>query len=269
MRKTLEIPFDPRIIPLSREEQRDQSAMEDELRAMLAEGEKLAWRIGRLFDQIARRKLYQHKFATLAEYADATFAQGYTTLWRYRRVATRFDEDSVGKHGVQKLILGLEYIEWTPEDERPADLLSLGIRVPDEDGKIRVVPFADTTTRELEAAVNRYKYAGRDDAPKDAEPEADALQKHLAASSDAKVPAPRVRAKTGESGLRFDLLGVHTDDLPRVGKLLASFGAKGGRDFSAEKSSHTQRKATTPRANKVKKKPAKPAPRKSGRGKPR
>src|SRR5262245_33176231 len=116
---------DPRTQPISPDEHRTLSKMEEDLTALLAKGEKLAWETGRAFDERARSKLYQHKYASLVDYADARFAQGYTTLWRYRRVATRFEKDTVVKHGVSKLLLGLEYMEWTPEDERTDDLLSL------------------------------------------------------------------------------------------------------------------------------------------------
>ncbi|MEI8255811.1 MAG: hypothetical protein WCJ30_09075, partial [Deltaproteobacteria bacterium] len=97
--------------------------MEARLRKLLARGESVGYEIGLAFGEIARAMDYRDAgFATLEEYANARFPQGYTTLKRYRTVASVFAKRLVLKHGMTKLSLGLEYIALTPEHERPSDL---------------------------------------------------------------------------------------------------------------------------------------------------
>src|SRR5262245_236639 len=110
---------DPRILPSTAADRRALHRIEKFLDEHLGRGEELAWTIGRRFDEIARRGLHHAAgFATLEEYGERRFPQGYRTLKRYRRVAIAFTRATVRKHGVSKLELALTYIALTPEDER-------------------------------------------------------------------------------------------------------------------------------------------------------
>jgi hypothetical protein len=216
----------PGIRPISRDEKRTLARMEGKLRGELAKGEALAHRIGSTFDAIARSQLYRHAFPTLRAYAEATFAQGYTTLWRYRRVAVRFSAREVKLHGTNKLSLGLDYIALTPEQERPRELFSLGIRVPAGKG-VRVVAFRDAQVQEIKAAIDRLENPRAAEKTDDARAvkKRAALQSLLDPPKGSKRHAPKARAyETDDDTIRYDVVGVDEDDLDRVGRALIALG---------------------------------------------
>ncbi|MCC7539474.1 MAG: hypothetical protein IT379_24830, partial [Deltaproteobacteria bacterium] len=66
------------------------ATLQKQLHDVLDLGDAAAYDAGILFGQIAAASLYKAKFATLEEYADAEFDEGYSTLQRYRRVANAF-----------------------------------------------------------------------------------------------------------------------------------------------------------------------------------
>jgi hypothetical protein len=199
------------------------------LRELLRDGEHSAWRAGIEFDGLARSGLHHLAFATLREYADARFVQGFRTLQRYRRVALAFTEEIVGAHGVAKLDAGLRYIVLTPEHEQPRDLLRLGIRVPGVGG-VQVVPFAKATVSDLERAIKalKSKDGAHDDAHHARAKQINAhVQAAVAAPRGSKHHAPRTRTHvTDDKTFRIDVLAIDLDDLERVAGALGAVSKK-------------------------------------------
>ena len=214
-------------------ERADLARLEARLRVLLARGEGSAWEVGRVFDDVASRGLHHAAgFATLAAYADARFAQGYTTLKRNRRVAMAFTKRTTVRHGVTKLHLGLLYIDATPEHERPAEIPRLEVRVPGRGGQVVAKPFADCSTHELERAIEAALAKPREtDDPATAKAkrvQAD-LQAAVAAPKGTHQHAPSVRAyphPDHHGELQFDLRAVDLRDAPRVAKALLTAAKK-------------------------------------------
>jgi hypothetical protein len=205
---------------------------EKTMRALLRQGERTAWTIGRIFDELARARLHRSAgFDSLARYADTRFVEGFRTLKRYRRVATAFAEATVERHGVTKLDLGLTYANVTGRHGGPADVLGLVIHVPAKGTEeARKVPFVRVTAGELARAVLHAKkipehadgFAGLCAKRRRVE-----LQALVAAPPGSHVPAPTVRSRTTHLGLvRFDLVGIDMDDLERVGRALIAMARK-------------------------------------------
>lgn len=87
------------------------ATLQKQLHDVLDLGDAAAYDAGILFGQIAAASLYKAKFATLEEYADAEFDEGYSTLQRYRRVANAFTRETVIAHGDKKLAYGLTWLK--------------------------------------------------------------------------------------------------------------------------------------------------------------
>ncbi len=222
-------PRDPRVLSSATAAERKALArIEARIKVLLGKKESMAWKIGRLLDEIVKKGLHHAAGArTLEEYCDEHFEQGYSTLQTYRSVATKFTQATVKKHGVTKLNLGVTYIGLTPEHEQPSDLPRMSIRVPTGRGnEIVEVPFAKVTASQLEAAIEHLR---KKPSPKDdvltawAKRVGPVLQSALAAPKGTYRHAPRVRAyphPNGQHAVRVDLLGVDLDDLPRIAKAL-------------------------------------------------
>jgi hypothetical protein len=195
--------------------------LEARIHALLDKDEADAYDAGKHFDQIVRGMLYvEAGFPTAEAYADARFEQGYRTLRRYRRVANKFAKRVVVKHGTTKLDLALRYIEITPEDERPMDVLTM--EFPTTRGPSpKTVPFAKATQRDLERAIEiALAKPTAKDGPKEARAKAlrDRFQRAVAAPKGVSRHAPLVRAHVnhGTGKVRVDIVGIDEDDLVRV-----------------------------------------------------
>ena len=208
--------------------------VETRMRALLARGEATAWDVGRLIDEVATRGLHHaEKFTTLEEWADARFLQGWATLKRYRRVAKAFTRATTKKHGTWKLALGLQYIEATPEHEKPGEIPRLVVRVPTKSGKaMDPIPFAACKPKDLERAIEAAlakpdAYDGVAEAnAKRARTEAQAA---VASPRDQHLHAPLVRAHPHPEHpelVRYDVVGIDEQDLGRVARALVAIAAK-------------------------------------------
>jgi hypothetical protein len=236
-------------LPSTRKELR---ISEERLRKLLAANESNAYKIGHLFDQIARSGLYlEIGFASLDSYANARFTQGYRTLRRYRRVALAFAEATVIKHGITKLDLGLTYLGAVGKRAKPAALLGLDIRVPDDNQGTRNVPFSSITYDDLVRAVSAVSLLPHHD-----DPRLDKLAASWQATFQAAVAAPkgqfrhaplvRVRPHAKRPGVvRVDVLGIDLDDVARVARALAREGVRAKDEAPESPSAETSALATT------------------------
>jgi hypothetical protein len=231
---------DARVVAATRDEAARLRDIEADITRDLRKGEKLAYANGRRVDDIMTNGLHHGAgFATLEAYLEKRFPQGARTLLRYRRVALKFEEATVHKHGATKLDLGLTYIGHTPEEEQARDIPMLLVRVPDAKTKVIArVPFADCSTQSLERAIDAAKK--KKPAPTDTPEEKRALklaaelEKRTASPKGKRILAPRVRARATEGGEpRFDLLGVALSDIERVATEMLAFARARGAKRSA------------------------------------
>jgi hypothetical protein len=124
-----------------------------------------AWKIGRELAQVASLGLHRSRgFDSLKAYADATLGISRDTALQAMRVAEAFGERMVIDHGVEKLDRALRYLSATPERDAPGDLPAMTLRVPDAQGDVREVPFAEVTIAQIRAAT-RAERESDDDAP--------------------------------------------------------------------------------------------------------
>jgi hypothetical protein len=92
-------------------------------------------------------------FSSFDDYAERGIDVSRTTAYKLMRVAREFNAAIAERYGVEKLDLGLRYLDGTPADERPGDLLASQIRLRDERGRWVTVPFHRAKTREIRDAI--------------------------------------------------------------------------------------------------------------------
>ncbi|MEI8257330.1 MAG: hypothetical protein WCJ30_16775 [Deltaproteobacteria bacterium] len=209
------------------------ATLEKQVERSLVRGESAAWDAGHHFDVIAKEMLYSKAplNLTLEQYAEKRFPQGYSTLKRYRRIATAFTRATTRKHGVTKLYAGLLYMDLLPDHHRPLELLRLVIPVV-RAGSHRpvMVPFVQATSTEIDASAQqaRTRPSAHDDVREARLKRArNALQASVAAPKGTMQHAPGVRAHESDAGkLRFDVIAIDLEDLERVGLALVEYGRK-------------------------------------------
>ena len=154
------------------------------------------------------------------------FRKATARFARTGRVALAFDEQSVKRHGVSKLDVGLSYLDAVGQTKDPRSLLTLMIRVPTDRNREDLVPFARTTLTNLQRAVAaaRARPEKEDGATlKAAKRMQSLLQLAVAAPTGTHRHAPTVRVKpnpNGKGDLRIDVLSIDGDDLGRIGEAL-------------------------------------------------
>jgi hypothetical protein len=91
--------------------------------------------------------------ASFEEYLERAVDISRSTAYKLVRVAREFNRMIAERYGVEKLDLGLRYLDHTPAEERPGDLLAADIRVRDERGRWHSVPFHVAKVPQLRAAI--------------------------------------------------------------------------------------------------------------------
>lgn len=202
--------------PATKSQLRRLSALEKRIRKRLRDGDANAWEIGKDFDRIAKRRLHRvTPERTLAAWADARYPNhGYRTLSRYRRIAKSFAKSTARRHGTTKLDLGLTYLDLTPANERPAELIRLEIEVP---GK-GFIPFTEITVADLDRAVTALRTRVSTPTPKPLPRGAARLAERLAHSLAAVhvaegQPKPTITARAIRAGNKIVPL-FSAQDLP-------------------------------------------------------
>lgn len=124
------------------------------------DGARNAWRIGQQFAQVAELSLHTARgHATMRDYAEAALAIDGDYAYRCMRIAQAFSEDFATDHGTEKLDRMLRYLAATPEDDGPAGVAGMKVRVPQEDGSVREVAFERVTVAELRSATTAERAA--------------------------------------------------------------------------------------------------------------
>jgi hypothetical protein len=108
---------DPRTYPGTRAELAQLRKIEDGIEKDLREEAKRAFALGERVIAIVEKGLHHSKgYPTLEAYLDARFPRAARTLMRYRRVAGKFEEATVVKHGATKLGLAPSWTVRLGED---------------------------------------------------------------------------------------------------------------------------------------------------------
>jgi hypothetical protein len=141
-----------------RSERAQQRALLDqitsELVALKGKAGQALYHMGVRFARVRDEELWRAGgYASFDDYAIQGIDVSRATAYKLMRVAREFNAAIAERYGVEKLSLGLRYLEATPADERPGDLLASQIRLRDERGRWVAVPFHDATTREIQDAI--------------------------------------------------------------------------------------------------------------------
>jgi hypothetical protein len=92
-------------------------------------------------------------FESFEEYLERAVDVSRSTAYKLVRIAREFNRMIAERYGVEKLDLGLRYLDHTPADERPGDLLAADIRIRDERGRWHAVPFHQANVPQIRAAI--------------------------------------------------------------------------------------------------------------------
>lgn len=140
--------------------------------------------------------------ASFEEYIERAVDISRSTAYKLVRVATEFNRVIAERYGVEKLDLGLRYLDHTPAEERPGDLLAADIRVRDERGRWHSVPFHRANVPELRAAIallqNQHEQRRR--VPVDLDRRARRLEQALPRAPAGLARGNRVRLRRAPDG---------------------------------------------------------------------
>lgn len=140
-----------------------------ELRETAARG---LWEVGQLLAEVERSGWFLAAgFPSFTAWLDsAPVGISRRQARRAIAIASALSQDVAGRFGPAKLDALVRWIEATPTDERPEDVLAARIAVHGPDGRFTAVSLADATARQLDAAARRLTAAhATRDAARDAD----------------------------------------------------------------------------------------------------
>ena len=92
-------------------------------------------------------------YLSFEHYLEQGVSFSRSTAYKLIRIAREFNAEIAERYGVEKLELGLRYLEATPERERPSDLAMTDLRLRDDGGKFRSVSFHEATPSQIRDAI--------------------------------------------------------------------------------------------------------------------
>ena len=156
------------------------------------------------------------EFASFDDYLERAVSISRSTAYRFMRVAQHFNAEIARRYGVEKLEAAIRYLQATPTEERPGDLLAAEIRLRDESGR-----FTTLSLHEATAAQIREATALLFDAKRAGMRIPSGLRKQIGRLADALPPAPkgttrgeRIRLARGKDGqLAVSFQAIPLDEL--------------------------------------------------------
>lgn len=143
-----EVPTDPQ----SRRRLRE---IQDQIETLRGEGARVLYLLGGLLREVDDGELWRAgghaNFSAWLE-DEAGVARG--TAYRAMNVSLHFSEEIAVRYGLDKLYLGLRYMEITRKVERPGDLIAADLRLRGRRGHFVSVPFHEATVRQVQDAIN-------------------------------------------------------------------------------------------------------------------
>lgn len=153
------------------------------------------YELGVLLRRVQDEQLWRAgDYTSFSDYLQRGADVSRTTALRCVAVARHFNLDIAQRYGLDKLSLGLRYLELTGKDEQPGDLIAAELRNRGPDGRFMAVPFHEATRDQIEEAIaierGRQRSSERR-APDDVARRVDALAKRLPALPMGARPAKR------------------------------------------------------------------------------
>ena len=116
------------------------------------------YEIGRLLDRVQREELWREgDYAGFDEYVAEAVDISRTSAYQFMRIARHFNAEIAKRYGAAKLEAAVRYLEVTPADERPGDLMAAQIQVRGERGRYRQLSLHEATAKQIREAVRLMK----------------------------------------------------------------------------------------------------------------
>jgi hypothetical protein len=142
------------------------------------------------------------RHANFEEYVEKEVAVSRSTAYKLMRVAREFNAQIAERYGVEKLELGLRYLDHTPAEERPGDLLAADLRVRSGRGRYVSVPFHRASVHEIREAIHllQESSAAQRRAPASLRKQAEHLEEALPQAPAGASSGRRVRLRRTRDG---------------------------------------------------------------------
>jgi len=176
------------------------------------------YEVGVRLGRIANERLWASRgYTSFEHYLEEGVSFSRSTGYKLIRIARQFDAEVAERYGVEKLELGLRYLEATPEHERPSNLVHTDLRVRDPNGRFRSVSFHEATPSQIREAIQlaAESKVARQQVPETWEKIADQLAAALPPPPPGVHRGGRVSLKRGADGrLAVSFHAIAVDDLP-------------------------------------------------------
>jgi hypothetical protein len=177
--------------------------------------------IGVRLGRIADERLWEARgYASFEDYLEQGVSFSRSTGYKLIRIARHFNAEIAERYGVEKLELGLRYLESTPVRERPGDLVAADMRVRDPGGRFRAVSFHEATPSQIRDAItllSETKSTRR--LPEGLQKRVERVERGLTAPPTGVHRGPRVVLKRGSDGQYA--VSFHAIALDDLGQFLA------------------------------------------------
>lgn len=116
------------------------------------------WVIGESLRRIREDALWESgSYSTFTDYLERGALVSRSFGYKLIKIAEQFNRPIAEQYGINKLQAVVKYIEVSPTDEQPGDVLAADIQIRDEQGRFVTVPLHDATTTQIEEATSLMK----------------------------------------------------------------------------------------------------------------
>ncbi len=175
------------------------------------------YEIGLRLARITDERLWESRgYTSFEHYLEEGVSFSRSTGYKLIRIARQFNAEIAERYGVEKLELGLRYLESTPERERPGDLVATDLRLRDSTGRFRSVSFHEATPSQIRDAIHLLAEtrASRQRLPELWEERASELASALPPAPPGVHRGKRVRVQRGRDGrLALSFHAIAVEDL--------------------------------------------------------
>jgi hypothetical protein len=186
---------------------------------------KTFWAIGRRLLQVSELGLHRARgYDSIEAYIEASLPISAWSAFQYMRVADAFSEEVAMTFGPEKLDRALAYIALTPEEETPADIPTMRVRVPGDDGEpVRTKPFAESSVADLRRAtehergvVRKEKKPAKLDLPQEVVTRVNKAERAFERSVGKNAGGAEITTRKRGGAVVLDLRAVPIDRAPKV-----------------------------------------------------
>ena len=106
------------------------------------------YELGRLLDRVQQDELWREGgYVSFDGYVAEAVDLSRASAYRFMRIARHFNAEIANRYGAAKLEAAIRYLEVTPAEERPGDLMAAQIRVRGERGSDRATSIPEAAPK--------------------------------------------------------------------------------------------------------------------------